>query len=144
MNAKAGHVWVCPICGRQFRTASKYHSCGMFALQDHFKGKAAVVGELYERLVEALGQFGPLAVFPVKTRIVFQAEVQFAAAITHTGWLELVLWLKRPAAHPRLLRVEMGVFRDYGHYFRLEKLADLDEELVKLLKEAYALGLMVE
>jgi len=144
MASKAGHLWVCPICGRQFRTTSKNHSCGVFALEDHFKRKAVVVREVYERLGETLNQFGTVAVYPVKTRIVFQVEVQFAAAITHKDWLEVVAWLKRPAAHARLLRIEMGVYRDYGHIFRLEKVEDLDEGLVKLLKEAYALGVMVE
>jgi hypothetical protein len=34
----------------------------------------------------------------------------------------------------------MGIFRDYGHIFRLAHLDDLDEDLVNLLHEAYILG----
>ena len=44
-------------------------------------GKEPIVRELYDHLFEALKQFGPVQAFPVKTRIVFQAEVQFAAAM---------------------------------------------------------------
>jgi len=56
------------------------HSCGRYSLDDHFKGKELIVRELYDLLFRTLKQFGPVQAFPVKTRIVFQAEVQFAAA----------------------------------------------------------------
>ena len=45
-----------------------------------------------------------------------------------------------PTAHPAIRRVEMQVFRDYGHIFRLTRLEDLDAALVELLYEAYVLG----
>ena len=55
-------------------------------------------------------------------------------------WLDGYLWLRQQAAHPRIRRVEMGVFRDYGHLFRLIRPDDVDEELADLLQEAYVLG----
>ena len=87
-----------------------------------------------------LKQFGPVTAYALKTRIVFQAETQFAAAMTRKHWLEGYLWLRRRAAHPAIQRVEMQVFRDYGHIFRLTRPEDLDEALVALLHEAYVLG----
>jgi hypothetical protein len=50
------------------------------------------------------------------------------------------LWLRRQAAHPRIHKIEMGIFRDYGHMFRLTRLDDLDEDFQNLLQEAYILG----
>jgi hypothetical protein len=73
-------LWVCPDCGRQFVSVNRNHSCGRYNLEDHFTYQEAIVRELYDRLFEVLKQFGPVQAFPVKTRIVFQAEVQFAAA----------------------------------------------------------------
>jgi hypothetical protein len=109
-------------------------------LEDHFLGKGPIVRELYDLLFETLQQFGPVKAFPVKTRIIFQAEVQFAAAVSRKHWLDGYLWLNRQALHPRIYKMEMGVFRDYGHIFRLSRPDDLDEELVALLHEAYILG----
>ncbi len=40
----------------------------------------------------------------------------------------------------RTHKIEMGVFRDYGHIFRLNYPYDLDEDLIDLLHEAYILG----
>lgn len=39
--------------------------------------------------------------------------------------LDGYLWLRRQAPHPRVSRIEMGVFRDYGHMFRLKHSDDL-------------------
>lgn len=133
-------LWVCPECGRQFRTANKWHVCGQFALDDHFIGKDLIVRELFNQLLTTLQDFGPVHVYPLKTRIVFQAETQFAAAVTRKHWLEGYVWLRRRAAHPLIRRVEMQVFRDYGHIFRLTTLNDLDPQLMALLHEAYVLG----
>ncbi len=136
-------LWMCPECGRQFRTANPWHVCGQYALDDHFVGKDHIVRELFDQLLTTLQDFGPVHVYPLKTRIVFQAETQFAAAMTRKHWLEGYLWLRRRVEHPLIRRVEMHVFRDYGHIFRLTTLTDLDPELVALLHEAYALGSVV-
>jgi hypothetical protein len=133
-------LWVCPKCGRQFVSVNRNHSCGQYSLEDHFQGKEPFIRELYDLLFETLQQLGPVKAFPVKTRIVFQAEVQFAAAVPRKRWLDGYLWLRRQAAHPRIHKIEMGIFRDYGHIFRLTRPDDLDEGLVGLLQEAYILG----
>jgi len=95
---------------------------------------------LYDLLFDTLNRFGTVKAFPVKTRIIFQAEVQFAAAVPRKRWLDGYLWLRHQAVHPRIRKIEMGVFRDYGHIFRLNRPDDLDEDLINLLYEAYILG----
>jgi hypothetical protein len=137
---RAKSLWTCPNCGRQFVSINRNHSCGRYSLEDHFAGKEFIVRELYDLLFETLKQFGPVKAFPVKTRIVFQAEVQFAAAMPRKRWLDGYLWLRRQATHPRIRKIEMGIFRDYGHIFRLTRHDDLDEDLIELLHEAYIIG----
>ncbi len=136
----AAQFWACPQCGRQFVSPNKWHSCGRYKIDDHFAGKDPIVREIFDHLLETLQQFGPVTAYAVKTRIVFQAETQFAAAMTRKRWLDGYLWLRRRAAHPAIQRIEMHVFRDYGHIFRLTKPEDLDEALIALLREAYMLG----
>jgi hypothetical protein len=98
-------------------------------LEDHFRDKELIVHALYDLLLETLQQFGSV-----------QAEVQFAAAVPRKRWLDGYLWLRRQATHPRIYKIEMGIFRDYGHVFRLRSTEELDEELVDLLQEAYIVG----
>jgi len=133
-------LWVCPDCGRQFVSINRNHSCGLYRLEDHFRDQEPIVRALYDLCLETLQQFGSVQAFPLKTRIVFQAEVQFAAAVPHKRLLDVYLWLRRQATHPRIYKMEMGIFRDYGHIFRLRNTEELDEELVDLLQEAYIVG----
>jgi hypothetical protein len=133
-------LWVCPDCGRQFVSVNRNHSCGLYSLESHFVGKEPFVRELYDLLFETLKQFGPVSALPVKTRIVFQAEVQFAAAMARKRWLDGYIWLRRQATHSRIRKIEMGIFQDYGHIFRVTRAEDLDEDLADLLHEAYILG----
>jgi hypothetical protein len=140
VSAPQKRLWSCPRCGRQFVSANKFHSCGQYSLDAHFMGKAPAVRELYETLLKTLEQFGPVSAYALKTRIVFQAETQFAAVTPRRRWLEGVFWLKRRAAHPLIRRIEMQVYRDYGHIFRLTGPEELDEDFSTLLHEAYVLG----
>ena len=139
-SAKKKPLWTCPNCGRQFVSRNKWHSCGHYEIDNHFTGKDPAIRELFDHLLKSIEQFGPVTAYALKTRIVFQAERQFAAALPRKRWLEGYLWLRRRAAHPLIRRVEMQVFRDYGHIFRLTRPEDLDEPLVALLHEAYVLG----
>jgi uncharacterized protein DUF5655 len=140
ITKRAKSLWICPDCGRQFVSVNRNHSCGRYSLEDHFIGKEPIVRALYDTLLQTLERFGPVGVFPLKTRIVFQAEVQFAAAMPRKRWLDGYIWLRRQAAHPRIHKMEMGIFRDFGHIFRLASSEDLDEGLIDLLHEAYILG----
>ncbi len=138
--ASANPFWVCPICGRQFVSANKYHSCGRYELADHFAGKDPAVRALFDELLGKLEPFGPVSVHPVKTRIVFQSETQFAVVEVRRRWLEGTLWLRRRAAHPLIRRVQMQVYRDYGHIFRLTQPDDMDDAFMDLLHEAYVVA----
>ncbi len=139
-HQKPKAFWTCPRCGRQFVSANKWRSCQQFRIEDHFAGKDPLVRQLYVRLFATLNEFGPVTAYALKTRIIFQAETQVAAVVIRKHWLDGYLWLRRRAAHPLIHRVEMQVFRDYGHVFRLTRPADLDDDLVALLHEGYMLG----
>jgi Domain of unknown function (DUF5655) len=114
-----------------------YHACEAYSLESHFVGKPPAIRALYDHLIKAMEPFGPVLVYPVKTRIIFQAETQFAVVIPHKSNLELHLWLQRRAQHPLMYKFQMGVYRDYGHMFRLTDPRDIDDDLISLLQEAY-------
>jgi hypothetical protein len=133
-------MWTCPDCGHQFVVSNTYHSCGNYNIDDHFAGKELVVRRIFEELMSAVEEFGPVTVYAQKTRIVFQARTRFVAIMPRKRWLTGQFWLKKQAEHPRIYRVEMFTYRDYGHMFRLLKPEDMDESFMELLHEAYALG----
>ncbi|HEY7480244.1 MAG TPA: DUF5655 domain-containing protein [Gemmatimonadales bacterium] len=130
-------LWKCPRCGHRFVSRNLWHSCLRVRLTDHFRGKDPVVRQLFSTLRALVRYCGPATCYAQKTRIVFQARVRFAGAVTHRDWLEAGLWLRRRVEHPRLRRVESFGRLGYGHYFRLEQVSDLDRAFAALVREAY-------
>lgn len=134
-------LWQCPECGHKFVTPNIWHSCSHYPLSYHFKGKNALVREIFDAYLELVEGFGPVTVIPQKTRIAFQGRVRFAGAVTRKHWLECTLWLKRRVEHPMFYKIEKLSARDHIHSFRLNCIEDLqDRQLRLLLKEAYAVG----
>jgi hypothetical protein len=134
---KSRVLWKCPRCGHRFVSRNLWHSCVRIRLGDHFRGKAPIVRQLFDAWASQVRACGPITCYAQKTRIVFQARVRFASAMTRRDWLEVGLWLRRRARHPRLWRVESLGQLGYGHHFRLQRPADLDQELARLVREAY-------
>lgn len=95
----------------------------------------------FERFLEVIRAHGPVTVIPQKTRIAIQAQVRFAGCVVRKRWLLANLWLTREVEHPRLRRVERFGPRSVGLQFRLDGPDDIDEALVELVGEAYAVGL---
>ena len=80
---------------------------------------------------------GPVTVYAQKTRIVLQQRVRFAGAVVRPTWLDAGIWLRRRVEHPRLIKTENYGRLGYGHHFRLERPADIDSALERLLRESY-------
>jgi hypothetical protein len=114
-----------------------WHSCGKVRLADHFAGKPADLKRTFDRLVAVARSCGPVTVYAQKSRIVIQARVRFASAVVRSSWLDTGLWFRRRATHPRLHRTESLGRAGFGLHFKLASSADIDEELVALIREAY-------
>lgn len=67
-------LWTCPDCGHRFVTPNIWHSCGVFDLEAHVVGKEPVVREIFDRLTEVIGGFGPVTVCAHERRAVFQVR----------------------------------------------------------------------
>jgi hypothetical protein len=71
---------------------------------------------------------------------VFQVRARAIGLAPKDRWIDLTLWLKSGATHPRVRKID-----DYGSlgrvlHVRLEREEDLDPALARLLAEAYAVA----
>ena len=130
-------LWKCPKCGHRFANRNLWHSCGNYRLADHFKNRSPGVRQVFNHWRALARACGPVTVYAQKTRIVFQARVRFAGAVTHTDWLDATLWLRRRVEHRCLHRIESFSRLGYGVHFRLIEPADVDDDLARFLREAY-------
>jgi hypothetical protein len=133
-------LWTCARCGRRFANRNQRHACGRHDLAHHFRGKAPIVRTLYDAVRRAIRRCGRVTVLPEKTRIAFQVRMSFAQVTPRKHWLDGHLVLARRLAHPRFRRVETISPRNHVHHFRLVSLADVDDQFLAWLREAYAVG----
>jgi len=132
-------LWTCPACGQRFVTSNMSHSCGAHTIEEHFHDKSPEIRELFDALVVAVRNIGPVHVYAQKTRIVFQTRGRFVAVIPRKSHLGGHLWLKRSRYHPLFHRID-PLGRDFVHNFRLMRREDLDQSFCDLLREAYSVG----
>jgi hypothetical protein len=133
-------LWTCPRCGHQFVTRNLSHSCGRYAIDDHFRGKDPNLRATFDRLVEIAGACGPLTVYAQKTRLVFMVRVRFANVVVRKNALDLGLWLIRKAGHPLAKKIEIFGPQSFMPHIILAGSQDIDRELEALVCEAYQTG----
>ena len=133
-------LWQCSKCGHRFVTANIWHSCGHYRLADHFAGKPVQLRKIFDRYVAAARTHGAVTVYAQKTRIVMQGRVRFAGAVVRKDWVDATMWLRRRVNHPCLIRTESFGDLGYGHHFCLRAPEDIDQAMIELLGEAYAVG----
>lgn len=94
----------------------------------------------FDRIRAVVEGIGPVEILPEKTRIAFHVRMSFAAFMPRKGLLDGHLVLARRIDSPRFRRIEEYSARNILHAFRLTSPADVDEEFVSRLAEAYAVG----
>jgi hypothetical protein len=140
-NAERRPMWSCPGCGRTFANRNQTHTCGVLTdLDHHFLGKAPAVRAIFDRVLDVVSQLGPVTVLPEKTRIALHARMSFAAFMPRARWLDGHLVLARRVESPRFRRVDTYSARNVVHVLRLTAPEEVDDEIVRLLAEAYSVG----
>lgn len=113
-----------------------------WTVEDHLRDRPAVAIALFEAFVDLVAKCGPFTYSPAKTTVTFKGVRRgFAGARpTSDGGLRGYLDLQRPVADPRITNVSPYTTRLFVHQFRIEAVAQLDEEFAGWVREAYAVG----
>ena len=111
-----------------------------FTVKSHFEGKDASVRATYDRLLKTARQFGPVIEEPKKTSIHLVNRTAFAGVVTRKGAIVLTIKSDRKLSSPRIHKTERTSANRFHHELKLISPAEVDPELVKWLKDAYALS----
>jgi hypothetical protein len=117
-----------------------WHSCGSYSLEELFARSEPHVLPLFRQFEALVRQCGPVTVIPQKSRVVFQVRVRFAGAIPRRSYLQCSFGFHRRLDHPRFFKIEQYAPRWFGHHIRVRDAAQLDDELMAWIREAYAVG----
>ena len=111
-----------------------------FTVNSHFENKAAVVRQIYDRLVKDSRKFGPVIEDPKKTSIHLVRKSAFAGVATRKHAIILTIKSDRKLSSPRIHKAEQTSASRFHHEAKLTSPAEVDCELLKWLKDAYALS----
>ncbi len=132
-------LWTCRKCRRSFANRYQAHSCRTVgALERHFAGKPPLMRALFDRVLEAVRERGPVTVLPERTRIAFQVRMSFMAVTVQRSALHFVLPSVR--RHVRFTRITTVSPRNHVHEFRLTSLSDVDATFRRWVAQAYRVG----
>ena len=96
--------------------------------------------KLFHKYANMVRACGPVHMIPQKTRVVFQVRMRFAGATPRKSHLLCHFILPRKIDNGRFHKIETFNPRCHAHYLRVNEEADLDAEIARHLKQAYAVG----
>jgi hypothetical protein len=111
-----------------------------FTIKSHFEAKDAAVRQIYDRILRNAQKFGPISEEPKKTSIHLVNRTAFAGVVTRKSAIILTIKSDRKLSSPRIHKSEQTSTSRFHHEVKLASPADVDSELVKWLKDAYALS----
>ncbi|MGZ5021207.1 MAG: DUF5655 domain-containing protein [Chthoniobacterales bacterium] len=117
-----------------------WHSCGKISLENLFARSEAQVAQFFQEFALMVRACGPVHMIPQKTRVVFQARMRFAGAMSRKSHLICHFILPRRIESDRFYKIETFTPRCHAHYLRVIESSDLDVEVSRWLKEAYEVG----
>lgn len=112
----------------------------MAEVQDHFVGRTHDVREIYDAIVSAASEFGPVREEPKKTSIHLSRRTAFAGVVTRRDAVILTIKSAMKIADERIFRAEQTSANRWHVEVRLSAMSDVDPQLRAWLKAAYELA----
>lgn len=127
-------LWVCPECDREFSRERQSHVCVPGCTVDEtFAPHPPVYREIYDRLI---GHLGPIHEDAVRVGVFLKSERKFAEIRPKARSLSLALVLTRRVEHPLVARTLPAPGGRVWHFFKLTRVADVDEQITEWMAEA--------
>ena len=111
-----------------------------FTIESHFEGKDDSVRRIYDRLLKEARRFGPVIEEPKKTSIHLVNRTAFAGVAMRQHALIVTIKSDCNLSSPRIHKSEQTSAKRFHHQVKVNSPAEVDAELVKWLKDAYALS----
>ncbi len=105
-----------------------------------FAGKEPQLKATYDRLLIELRKIGPVREAAKQTSIHLEKNSGFAGVHPRKSAFNLEFRTDYPIDHPRIAHRQQLSAKRFEHTIKLEQETDVDEQLLKWLKDAYELS----
>ena len=106
-----------------------------------FQGKSQELRDLYGHLLSELQKIGPVRESPAHNAIRLESRKIFASAAIRDNTVHVVFRTEYPIENPRVQFLKVVDEDKYQHVIRVASDGDIDEELLKWLKDSYQLSM---
>jgi len=130
-------MWTCPNCERIFQKKNQQHSCKKYPIENHFKGKE-LMKDLFHYLYDEMNKHvGRCKIVSLPCCIHLFGNYDFMAILPKKTELEIRFILDRKITSSRIENHVPVSAKNYKNILRISSRNDIDDELLKWLKESY-------
>jgi hypothetical protein len=136
-------MWICPFCKQKFVKTNQVHSCGDKVLDDFLNNKSEHTVELFWHFADSFQQLGNVTIHPTKSMIGFTAKTRMAYVIRlGKNFVDVVFPFDQAYTENLCFHkiAQVPGTQQYNHHLRLIDKNDLNAEVKKFMKLAYAKG----
>ena len=132
--------WTCPDCQRQFGKPNQSHTCSPgFTIDDYFATAKPWERAIFDRVADHLEGLGDVIVDPISIGILFKNGPVFCQLRAMKRWTALGFSLDRRLTSARISRKVVEYHGKYFHVVNVDDPAQIDDEVLGWLTEAYRL-----
>ena len=112
----------------------------ILSVEEHFEGCSPVVREIYDTIVAATEEFGPVEQEPKKTSIHLNRKTAFAGIGTRRESLTLTIKATKDIDSPRISKHEQASAKRWYLYIKLDQVDEIDAQIIGWLRDSYDLS----
>jgi hypothetical protein len=128
--------WTCPKCKRKFAKINQSHSCRVYPLSNHFKGKESSK-ELYDELIKKMKSIGKFRVDSVQCCIHLVKEFAFLGVYIMKDKIRVSFYLNRKIESKRIFKSAQISKKRFSYLININSKEEIDKELINWIKESY-------
>jgi hypothetical protein len=129
--------WTCPTCARTFARDNQSHSHDTTGVDVHFAGRRRSLREAFDKLIGSLPT--DIQVDPLTSVIVLSAQRTFAYVVVQAKRVIVGVFLDHAVDSPRVVKIADISARKVASEIPVRGPADVDDELLRWLRQAYEL-----
>ena len=133
-------MWICGECGRKFARNKQSHSCIQNDPEYLFIGKGDLIRNLYNVLISRVKEFGEIEVFAVKWNLTIRRLTTFLSIMVEKNHLTLVFISLEPIEEFPVYQNHQRSAKRFSNVMKIESVDEIDEQLIRWLKEAWELA----
>lgn len=123
--------WTCPKCGRIFEKKNQVHSCTVYPLKNHFKGKEKVVVPLFRKLKTRIKkEIGQIRIISLPCCIHLFGTYDFAAVYALKDKIRIHFALDYKLDSPRIDKSSKYSASRFMYSLDIESKDEIDKELI--------------